>query len=131
MSESWSLVTSPKGLARGAVRTLAVMCGVLIASAYYAQPLLPNICRSLGVSDAAMGLLPMLTQLGIAGGVLLWIPLGDIVDGRKLVLALEGGHAIALGAVGSATTAATLNVASLAMGVTLVTPNLLPSSLLG
>lgn len=127
MDEPQSVSAPPQGLSRGVVWMLAVMCGVSIASAYYAQPLLPTIGRSLGVSDAAMGLLPMITQLGIGAGVLLLMPLGDIVDGRKLILVLVGLHAVALGAVGSSTTAAMLNTASLGMGLTLVTPYLLPA----
>jgi predicted MFS family arabinose efflux permease len=127
MTKLHATAGEPQGLSHGVVWMLTVMCGVSIASAYYAQPLLPIIGRSLGVSDAAMGLLPMLTQLGIGSGVLLLMPMGDIVDGRKLILVLVGAHAVALAAVGSSSSATMLNAASLGLGLTLVTPYLLPA----
>lgn len=112
---------------RGTLIMLALMCGLSIASAYYAQPLLPAIGRGLGMAQASMGIIPMLTQLGIALGVLLFLPLGDIVDERKLILALIGAHVLALTLVAASSSAGMLRWSSALLGLTTVTPYLLPA----
>lgn len=114
-------------LPQSLVFMLAVMCGVSIASAYYAQPLLPTMGRAFNASEASMGLLPMFTQMGIGLGVFLLLPLGDIFDARKLVLVIVAAHVAALGAVASASSAGALNGFSLIMGFTTVTPYLIPA----
>ncbi len=114
-------------LPRGTLIMLAVMCGLSIASAYYAQPLLPAIGRAFGIPEASMGIMPMLTQIGIALGVLLFVPLGDIVDERKLILALIGAHVVALALLASSRSTGMLQGSSALLGVTTVTPYLLPA----
>jgi predicted MFS family arabinose efflux permease len=114
-------------LTRGITVLLTVMCGISIGSVYYAQPLLPDIGRALHVSEAAMGLVPMLTQIGIAIGVMLFLPLGDVVDDRKLILWLISAHVVALGLVASSRSSVMLNGASAIMGLTTVIPYLLPA----
>src|SRR5258707_232900 len=102
------------------------MCGISIGSAYYAQPLLPTMGRAFHVSEAAIGLVPMLTQIGIGAGVLIFMPLGDIVDNRKLILLLVGAHVVMLALVASSRTADMLYWSSALMGLTTITPYLLP-----
>lgn len=117
---------STRPLTRATLILLALMCGISIGSAYYAQPLLPAIGRAFHVSDAAMGLVPMLTQIGIGAGVLIFMPLGDIVDNRKLILLLVGAHIVTLALVASSRTAGMLYWSSALMGLTTVAPYLLP-----
>ncbi|MFL9959520.1 MFS transporter [Paraburkholderia nemoris] len=117
---------STRPLTRATLVLLALMCGISIGSAYYAQPLLPAIGRALHVSDAAMGLVPMLTQIGIGAGVLIFMPLGDIVDNRKLILLLVSAHVVTLALVASSSTAGMLYWSSALMGLTTVAPYLLP-----
>ena len=105
---------------------LSVMCGISIASAYYVQPLLPTIGRALGATEVAMGLVPTMTQIGIGLGVALLMPMGDIVDTRKLVLVLVASHVLALAGVASAQSVGQLQALSFALGATTVTPYLLP-----
>lgn len=64
----------------GLIGLLALMCGVSIASAYYyAQPLLGEIGRAFGMPDSVSGAIPMDSQLGIAIGALLFLPLFQFV----------------------------------------------------
>lgn len=114
-------------VSKGLITLLALVCGVAIASGYYAQPLLGDIGRSLGVSEAYAGALPMFTQIGIAIGALLFLPLGDIVDDRKLVLAMISAHVGTLVLVALAPDAPSLTWASVLMGLTTITPYLLPA----
>jgi predicted MFS family arabinose efflux permease len=115
------------GLPGGSLIMLAAMCGLSVASAYYAQPLLPTIGRAFHISEASIGILPMLTQIGIACGVLLFLPLGDIVDERKLIVAMAGAQVLALVLIGASQSAGMLRWSSALLGVTTVTPYLLPA----
>ncbi|MBK6004876.1 MFS transporter [Ramlibacter ginsenosidimutans] len=67
---------------------LAFACGLIAANLYYAQPLAGPLAASLGLPPGAAGLLVAMTQAGYGTGLLLAAPLGDVVENRRLVLAL-------------------------------------------
>ncbi|MFJ7183523.1 MFS transporter [Lysinibacillus xylanilyticus] len=67
---------------------LAIACGVIVANLYYAQPLVGPISSTLGISSGAAGLIVTLTQIGYGIGLLFIVPLGDILENRKLVVTL-------------------------------------------
>ncbi|MEB2279423.1 MFS transporter [Lysinibacillus xylanilyticus] len=67
---------------------LAIACGVIVANLYYAQPLVGPISSTLGLSSGAAGLIVTLTQIGYGIGLLFIVPLGDILENRKLVVTL-------------------------------------------
>lgn len=75
---------------------LAVVCGAAVANIYYAQPLLPVISQALGVSQGAGGLVVTVSQIGYALSLALVVPLGDILERRRLVSLLLGASAVAL-----------------------------------
>jgi len=75
----------PTGLSRGLVVVFAVACGLSVANLYYAQPILDNITRSFGTSQATAGLVVTLSQIGYALGLALLVPLGDILARRRLL----------------------------------------------
>jgi predicted MFS family arabinose efflux permease len=102
-------------------RTVVVMSaasGICVANIYYCQPLLSDIGRSLGVSDRAIGYLPMWTQAGTALGMFAFVPLGDMFPRRKLivVMSLLSGLTVAMMAI--APNPALLNAAAFAVGLT-------------
>ena len=57
---------------------MAVGCGLSVANIYYSQPLLADMGRYFGVSDRRMGLVSMLSQVGYATGMLLFVPLVQV-----------------------------------------------------
>ena len=57
----------------------AVTSGLAVGNLYWAQPLLAAITESFGVETAQGGLLITATQIGYAIGILLLLPLGDIL----------------------------------------------------
>ncbi|WP_224274628.1 MFS transporter [Streptomyces sp. LS1784] len=63
---------------------LAVACGLTVANLYYAQPLLELVARSFGVSQGTATTVVTLTQVGYALGLLFVLPLGDLVENRRL-----------------------------------------------
>lgn len=75
---------------------LAFACGLIAANLYYAQPLAGPIGATLGLSLGATGLIVTLTQIGYGIGLLLVVPLGDLVETRRLVLTLIGFAILAL-----------------------------------
>jgi predicted MFS family arabinose efflux permease len=75
---------------------LAAACGLIVANIYYGQPLVGPISAALGLSPGAAGLIVTLTQIGYGTGLLFVVPLGDLLENRRLVLALIGVAALAL-----------------------------------
>ncbi|WP_137009547.1 MFS transporter [Aquitalea aquatilis] len=67
---------------------MTVATGLAVAGNYYAQPLLPEISRSLGISAASAGSIVTTAQLGYALGLLLIVPLGDMLERRRLIISM-------------------------------------------
>lgn len=75
-------------LDRRLVAVMAVACGAAVANLYYAQPLLRTIAGAFGISDATAGLLVTVSQVFYAIGLILLVPLGDLVERRRLIARL-------------------------------------------
>lgn len=104
---------------------LAVACGLIVANLYYAQPLAGLIGPALGLSPAASGLIVTLTQLGYGAGLLLIVPLGDLYENRRLVLLLTGCGILALLGAALAVSPALFLTASLCIGLSSVSVQIL------
>ena len=81
------------------------------------QPLVGLISRDYALPVASAGLLVTLTQVGYAAGLILIVPLGDIVENRRLILWLLAGLTLALVAAAMAPDAPLFLAASLAIGL--------------
>lgn len=96
---------------------LAVACGLIVANLYYTQPLVESISSSIGLSSGAAGVIVTLTQIGYGIGLLFIVPLGDLLENRKLVVTLLILTAIVLIFAAAAQNAALFLAASLFIGV--------------
>ena len=105
------------GLSRPVVLLFAVASGLAVANAYFAHPLLDVMADDLGIDRATAGLIVGFTQLGYGLGLVLLVPLGDLVDRRKLVVGQSLLSVLALVSVGFSTTGAMLLVSMAAMGL--------------
>ncbi|MBV8991942.1 MAG: hypothetical protein JO372_25575, partial [Solirubrobacterales bacterium] len=78
-------------LSRRLVALMAIACGAAVANLYYVQPLLNRIAQAMHVSDGTAGVLVTCTQVGFLLGVALLVPLGDLLERRRLVTVLMLG----------------------------------------
>src|ERR1700761_8734575 len=97
---------------------LAFACGASVANLYYAQPLLGLIRQSFGLSSGTAALAVTLTQGGYAAGVALLLPLGDLLENRKLASRTLLITAVALAAAAVAPNFEIFLVAAALVGVT-------------
>ncbi|KRE22158.1 transporter [Bosea sp. Root483D1] len=103
-------------LSAGMILLFAVASGLAVANAYFAHPLLDIIADDLKLSRATVGLVVGATQLGYGLGLILLVPLGDLVDRRKLVMLQSLLSVAALICVAFSTSGAMLLAAMAAMG---------------
>ena len=108
------------------VGLLAVAASVAVANAYYIQPLLLEVGAALSISPALVGVLPALSQIGLACGLAFLLPLGDIVSARRLLLAVIPVQVAALVLFATSGSALAVAAASLLIGVFGITPYVLP-----
>jgi predicted MFS family arabinose efflux permease len=104
---------------------MAAAAAVVGANVHYAQPLLPVMADEFGVGTGVLGALPALTQAGFILGLLLVVPLGDVVERRRLVVATVAAVSLALGATALAPTVPVLLVSGFAVGLLTIAPQLL------
>ena len=105
------------GLPGGLVLLLAAGAGLAAAALYYAQPMLGVLGGEFGATPAAIGLVPTLTQLGYALGLILLAPLGDRFDRRRIILGKAAILCLALLLAAAAPSIQVLLVASLVIGL--------------
>jgi predicted MFS family arabinose efflux permease len=97
---------------------LSLACGVGVSNIYYNQPLLLEMGKSLHVPPAQVGQVAVATQVGYAVGIFLFVPLGDVVERRALMMRLFAAVALAALASALAPTFAVLLLAAVATGLT-------------
>jgi predicted MFS family arabinose efflux permease len=99
------------------VLLLATGAGLGAATLYYAQPMLGVLGSEFQATPGVIGLVPTLTQLGYALGILLLAPLGDRYDRRRIILGKAVALTTALLAAAAAPSLGVLLAASLAIGL--------------
>lgn len=121
------LFRAERGLTRVTTLIFAVAAGLSVANIYYAQPLLDSMARDFGISPATIGLVVSLTQVGYALGLIFIVPLGDLIDRRRLIIGQGFLSVIALIAVSAARTEAILFASMAAVGLLAVVVQVLVS----
>jgi predicted MFS family arabinose efflux permease len=99
--------------------TLLRACGagLAVAALYYSQPMLGVLAVDMNASTQSVGLLPTLTQLGYALGILFLAPLGDRHDRRRIILGKAAVLCAALLLAALAPSLSMLLAASLVIGL--------------
>jgi predicted MFS family arabinose efflux permease len=90
------MTTSAKPAPRAPLPFLGLACAVGVSTIYYNQPLLMEIGRTYGATAGRTGFVAVATQVGYALGLLFFVPLGDVLERRRLMMRMYGAVAIAL-----------------------------------
>lgn len=96
----------------------AFACGAIAANLYYAQPLVALIAPDVGLPPKVASFVVTLTQIGYGLGLVFLVPLGDVLENKRLVLISVGITAIALVLTAIAPSAWPFLGAALFIGVT-------------
>ncbi len=75
---------------------LGLACAVGVSSIYYNQPLLGAMASTFHSSEAHIGFVAVATQVGYALGLLFFVPLGDVMERRALMMRMYAAVAFAL-----------------------------------
>ncbi|WP_041388270.1 MFS transporter [Polaromonas sp. JS666] len=95
-------------LPRRTLLLFALTSGLSVANIYYSQPLIENIARDLGMSPVFAGVVVTVTQFGYAIGLLFLVPLAELINHRRLIVGQLLLSALALVAVGIASSVTVL-----------------------
>jgi predicted MFS family arabinose efflux permease len=91
---------------------LATVCSVAVATIYVAQPVLAQLGGDLGMPEADLGWVVAAGQVGYLIGLAVLVPLGDMLDRRRLI-----GGQLLLAAVGVLVAAAAPSTWLLLLGL--------------
>ncbi|MDM5259417.1 MFS transporter [Bacillus toyonensis] len=86
----------------------AAACGMSVASIYFAQPLLDQLSNEFGINHSIIGVVITVTQIFYGVGLLLLVPLGDLLNQRRLIVGQMLLSTTALVIVGTASSSMVL-----------------------
>ncbi|WLG53680.1 MFS transporter [Pseudomonas sp. FP1742] len=115
----------PASLSGLMVAFLAFCCGAVVANLYYAQPIVELIAPQIGLSSANASLIVSLTQFGYALGLLLLVPLADLMENRRLVVGFTLAASVTLLCAGLTHSPSMFLVFSLLIGLTSISVQIL------
>ncbi|ETT03532.1 transporter, major facilitator family protein [Providencia alcalifaciens PAL-3] len=101
-------------LTTGLTLLMAIATGLVVASNYYAQPLLDTIALQFNLTTNMAGFIVTAAQLGYAVGLLFLVPLGDLFERKKLIIVMT-----TLSASGLLITALSDNIWQILLGTAL------------
>ena len=96
---------------------LGLACAVGVSTMYYNQPLLLEMGHTYGATAGRTGFVAVATQVGYAMGLLFFVPLGDLLERRALMMRMFGAVAVALVLVALAPSLSWLIAGSVLIGL--------------
>jgi predicted MFS family arabinose efflux permease len=107
----------PIGLSDKTLWVMAAACGTAAANIYYNQPLLGSFAKYFHTTDAQAGMVATAAQVGYGVGIFFFVPLGDLMERRRLVLLLTASCGLLLIFTASASTLTALVIFQLLVGI--------------
>lgn len=120
-----SVATEPPPLSSRLLWLMAIACGVSVANGYYNQPLLGTFATYFQVNPWKAGLVATAAQVGYGSGIFFFLPLGDLIERRRLIVLLVYVCVGCLVAMAAAPTLPLLIVAQLLVGLSAISPQIL------
>ncbi|WP_260736392.1 MFS transporter [Tunturiibacter lichenicola] len=90
------MTTSTNAGPRAPLPFLGLACAVGVSTIYYNQPLLLEMSRTYGSTAGHTGFVAVATQVGYAVGMLAFVPLGDVLERRALMMRMYAAVAVSL-----------------------------------
>ncbi|MGE6348721.1 MFS transporter [Bacillus mycoides] len=108
-----SSITKPNlnqqpSMSHALVLLFATACGMSVANIYFAQPLLDQLSNEFGINHSIIGVVITVTQIFYGLGLLLLVPLGDLLNQRRLIVGQMLLSTTALVIVGTASSSMVL-----------------------
>lgn len=101
-STAISNTKEPSSITRAVTLLFAAACGISVANIYFAQPLLDQLSEAFGINHSTIGIVITITQIFYGLGLLLLVPLGDLLNQRRLIIGQMLLSTMALAIVGTA-----------------------------
>lgn len=95
-------LANSSGMSRYTELLLAIACGMAVANIYFAHPLLDSIATEFRIDPSTIGMVITITQICYALGLLLLVPLGDLLNQRHVIMGQMLMLVVALAVVGIA-----------------------------
>jgi predicted MFS family arabinose efflux permease len=111
------MTTSAKPAPRAPLPFLGLACAIGVSTIYYNQPLLLEMGHTYGATAGHTGFVAVATQVGYAVGMLAFVPLGDVLERRALMMRMYAAVAVALLLVAVAPSLNWLIVGSVLIGL--------------
>ncbi|MGE7926233.1 MFS transporter [Lysinibacillus xylanilyticus] len=73
-------------MSRTVTLLFATACGMSVANIYFAQPLLDQLSNEFNIDHSTIGVVITITQIFYGLGLLLLVPLGDLINQRRLII---------------------------------------------
>jgi predicted MFS family arabinose efflux permease len=112
-------------MTKGLAMLFAFCCGAIVANIYYAQPIIGLIAPDIGLSSTLASFIVSLTQIGYALGLFFLVPLGDLLENRRLMIATTAVAILSLASAAFAQTPNLFLLASLLVGFSSVAVQIL------
>ena len=108
---------SEKNLTRLLQIFLPISCCLVLANLYYAQPILTDISKSIGISPSQSGFILTASQIGYCLGVIFLVPMGDVFRNKTLIVSLVLLTSLALLAAGLSESSSSFLISTFFVGV--------------
>jgi predicted MFS family arabinose efflux permease len=112
------MTPGPKsGTPRAPLNFLGLACAIGVSTIYFNQPLLVDMGKTYAAPAGHVMFVSGATQVGYAVGLLLFVPLGDVLERRSLMMRMYAAVVVALLAVSLSPTLAWLIAGSVVLGM--------------